>query len=419
MSWSRTERPTEEPRSRWAMFSALRYRNFRLYWIGQLTSVLAQNMQHVALYWLVLVITDSPLMIAMTGLSHAIPTIAFTFIGGVVADRTDRKKLLAVAQLVQAVLFFVIAALAGTGFIEVWHILVFGFLTGIARAFDQPSRQAMLPHLIERKDLAYAVAISGTVWQLSRLTGPAITGVLIATSGAAAAFFVGGCGYLIFLVLLFFIKLDAPLTRPGEKGMLTEIMEGLSFIRHNEIFYSLIALTFFNSVFGSSYTILMPVIARDVLKVGSTGYGFLQSTGGAGALCGTLIVAYFARSKKKGMQAIIGATTFGLLIIAFSTSTLYPVSLAIMLVMGMAGQFYQTSINTTLQMELPDEFRGRVMGIYGLTWSLMPLGGTISGTIAEFMGAQFAIGFGGFLVATMALSVAAFLPRVRNLSVGS
>ena len=278
MSWSRTERPTEEPGSRWAMFSALRYPNFRLYWIGQLTSVLAQNMQHVALYWLVLVLTDSPLMIAMTGLSHAIPTIAFTFIGGVVADRTDRKKLLAVAQLVQAVLFFVIAALAGTGLIEVWHILVFGFLTGIARAFDQPSRQAMLPHLIERKDLAYAVAISGTVWQLSRLTGPAITGVLIATSGAAAAFFVGGCGYLIFLVLLFFIKLDAPLTRPGEKGMLSEIMEGLHFIRHNEIFYSLIALTFFNSVFGSSYTILMPVIARDVLKVGSTGYGFLQST---------------------------------------------------------------------------------------------------------------------------------------------
>ena len=126
----------------------------------------------------------------------------------------------------------------------------------------------------------------------------------------------------------------------------------------------------------------------DVLKVGSTGYGFLQSTGGAGALCGTLIVAYFARSKNKGMQAIIGATTFGLLIIVFSTSTLYPLSLAIMLFMGMAGQFYQTSINTTLQLELPDEYRGRVMGIYGLTWSLMPLGGTISGTIAEFMGAQ-------------------------------
>ena len=119
------------------------------------------------------------------------------------------------------------------------------------------------------------------------------------------------------------------------------------------------------------------------------------------------------------MQAILGATTFGLLIIVFSTSTLYPLSLAIMLFMGMAGQFYQTSINTTLQLELPDEYRGRVMGIYGLTWSLMPLGGTISGTIAEFMGAQFAIGFGGFLVAIMALSVAAFLPRVRNLSVGS
>lgn len=415
MSWNRTTPSTDKPGGRWDMFTALRYPYFRLYWIGQFTSVLGQNMQQVATYWLVLQITNSPLMIALTGLCNAIPTIAFTFVGGALADRTDRKKLLAITQVIQALLYFSIATLAITDLVEVWHILVFAFLSGIARAFDQPTRQAMLPHLIPREDMAYGVALSGTVWQLSRLTGPAITGVIIAATSAATAFCVGGFGFVIFLVLLFFIRLDAPPLAARTKGLLGEVVEGLSFIRRNEIFYTLILMTFFNSVFGSSYTVLMPVIARDILQVGSQGYGFLQSAGGAGALSGTLLVAYLARSRKRGWHAILGATSFGCLLIALASSTWYPLSLVIMVLIGVANQFYQTSINTTLQMQLPDEFRGRVMGIYGLTWSLTPLGGTISGTIAEFAGVPFAIGLGGFLVANMALSVAAFLPRVRNL----
>ncbi len=416
MTWTRTEPRTDAPGGRWAMFTALKYPNFRLYWIGQLTSVLGQNMLQVAMFWLVYQLTNSPLMIALTGVFNSVPTIALTFVGGALADRTDRKKVVAITQAIQAALYFLIATLTITGLVEVWHILTFSFFVGVTRAFDQPSRQAMLPHLIERKDMVYAVALTSTIWQLSRLMGPAVTGVLIAWQGPAVAFYVGGLGFVTFLVLTFFIRLDAPVVRASEKGMGHEILEGLRYIRRNEIVYTLIGMTFFNSVFGTgSYIALMPVVADDILDVGSQGYGFLQSAGGLGALAGTFMVALLATKQRRGMQAIGGALSFGLLIIALSISQWFPATLAIMLLMGLANQFYQTSINTTLQMQLPDEFRGRVMGIYGLTWSLNPLGGTVAGAVAAFAGVPFAIAFGGVMVAGMALAAGLLLPKLRDL----
>ncbi len=164
-----------------------------------------------------------------------------------------------------------------------------------------------------------------------------------------------------------------------------------------------------------SYLILMPVFARDILLVGSQGYGFLQSAGGGGALCGTLMVAYLAQSGKKVWQAILGAIVFGLLLITFSFSPWYYLSLAMAFLMGWASQFYVTTINTLLQLNVPEQLRGRVMGIYGLTWDLMPAGGAILGTIAEFAGAPIAVALGGFLVSGMALSVALYSPRLRQL----
>jgi MFS family permease len=163
-----------------------------------------------------------------------------------------------------------------------------------------------------------------------------------------------------------------------------------------------------------SYSILMPVVARDVLHVGSQGYGFLQTAGGIGGLLGTLAVARLARSGRRGWQIILGATAFGLLIVAFAFSSSYVLSFVLLFGMGATNQMYMTSVNTSLQLHTPDEFRGRVMGLWGLTWSLVPLGGTISGTVAEFAGPQVALAIGGALVTALALGVAASLPRVRK-----
>jgi MFS family permease len=191
--------------------------------------------------------------------------------------------------------------------------------------------------------------------------------------------------------------------------------EGVNFIRTNEIYYTFIGMTFFNSVFGMSYLILMPVFARSVLNVGSQGFGFLQSAGGAGALIGVLAVAWFSHSRGQSRLAIFGAIAFGIFLISFALSNSYQLSLILAVALGVASQFYMTIISAVLQVNLPNELRGRVMGIYGLTWELMPVGGMIAGAIAEFAGAPMAVGFGGFMVAGMAIAVAIFLPSIRRL----
>ncbi|HXK27380.1 MAG TPA: MFS transporter, partial [Candidatus Binatia bacterium] len=217
------------------------------------------------------------------------------------------------------------------------------------------------------------------------------------------------------VVLWLPIRIEHPVSALAAAGLVQHMIDGLRFIRTNEIYFTFIGMTFFNSVFGMSYMILMPVFARTILDVGSQGFGFLQSAGGAGALCGVLAVAYFSHAGGKGRLAIGGAVTFGLFIIVFAFSKSYPLSLALAFFLGLSSQFYMTTINTILQVNLPDQLRGRVMGIFGLTWDLMPVGGMIAGAIAEFAGAPVAVGFGGLMVAAMAAFVAIALPNIRRL----
>ena len=394
--------------------SALRHRNYRLYWFGQLSSVLAQNMEGVAQSWLVLELTDSPLLLGLTGLSFAAPTIALTLLGGVIADRTDRRRIMILSQSISASTFFLLATLIVLEWVALWHVMSLAFLSGCVRAFDRPSRMALLPQMVPKDDIPNAVAVGGTIWQVNRLVGPAVAGLLIYSLGVGATYFFCFCASLSAVCLWLGIRLQPLPHRASTGGVLQHMTEGLNFIRQNQIYYTFIGMIFFNSVFGMSYLVLMPVFARNVLHVGSQGFGFLQSVGGAGALVGVLAVAWFSHSRKKGLLAIFGAAVFGFLLIAFAPSNSYPFSLTLALVLGIAGQFYMTTISTILQVNLPNQLRGRVMSIYGLAWELMPVGGMIAGAIAEFAGAQFAVAFGGAMVAGMALIVALFLPVVRR-----
>jgi MFS family permease len=395
--------------------SALRHRNYRLYWLGQLSSVLAQNMDGVAQSWLVLELTNSPLLLGLTGLSFAIPTIALTLLGGVIADRADRRRIMIFSQLGSAIIFFTLATLVIIRWIALWHVMTLAFLSGCIRAFDRPSRMALLPQMVPKDDIPNAVAVGGTIWQLNRLVGPAVAGLLIYLVGIGPTYYFCCFASLSAIFLWLGIRLKHEPTTVSSGGLLQHIMDGLNFIRKNEIYYTFIGMTFFNSVFGMSYLILMPVFARNVLNVGSQGFGFLQSAGGLGALCGVLAVACFSRSQRKGGQALGGAVIFGILLILFALSQSYPLSLVLACALGVASQFYITMINAILQMDLPDQLRGRVMGIYGLTWELMPVGGLIAGAIAEYAGAPAAVVVGGSFVAFTALAVALFFPNVRRL----
>ena len=395
--------------------SALRHRNYRLYWLGQLSSVLAQNMEGIAQSWLVLELTNSPLLLGLTGLAFAIPTITLTLLGGVVADRADRRRIMIFSQLGSASIFFILATLVVVGRIALWHVMTLAFLSGCIRAFDRPSRMALLPQMVPREDIPNAVAVGGTIWQLNRLVGPAVAGLLIYLIGIGPTYYFCFIASLSAVCLWLGIRFEHQPTAVSSGGLLQHMMDGLNFIRKNEIYYTFISMTFFNSVFGMSYLILMPVFARDVLTVGSQGFGFLQSAGGLGALCGVLAVAYFSHSRGKGRQAIGGAIIFGILLIFFALSKSYPLSLILACALGIASQFYITMINAILQVNLPDQLRGRVMGIYGLTWELMPVGGLIAGAIAEYAGAPAAVVVGGAFVAVMALAIAIFSPNMRRL----
>ena len=298
--------------------SALQHRNYRLYWLGQLSSVLAQNMEGVAQSWLVLELTDSPLLLGLTGLTFAAPTIALTLVGGVIADRADRRRIMILSQSASASMFFLLGTLIVIEQVALWHVMSLAFLSGCVRAFDRPSRMALLPQMVPKEDIPNAVAVGGTIWQFNRLLGPAVAGMLIYLLGIGATYYFCFCASLIAVGLWLGIRLESSLPAPSSAGVVQHMAEGLNFIRKNEVFYTFIGMTFFNSVFGMSYSILMPVFARSVLDVGSKGFGFLQSTGGAGALIGVLLVAWFSHARGKARQAIFGAIAFGLLLIAFA-----------------------------------------------------------------------------------------------------
>jgi MFS family permease len=360
-------------------------------------------MEFVAQSWLVFQLTNSPLLLGVTGLTQAVPSILLTFLGGAIADRSDRKRIMLITQGTSGCLFFVMATLVSTGMVRLWHVLVLAFASGCLKAFDRPSRLAILPQTVPRVDMANAVAWGSSIWQLNRMVGPAVAGMSIYLLGVGPTYYACSAASFAAVSLWSFIRIEQIFLESSRKDILQYMLEGLKFIRRNEVFYTFITMTFFNSVFGMSYIILMPVFARDILLVGSQGYGFLQSATGGGALAGTILVAYMARSRRRGGQA------------GFAFSEWYLLSLAIVFFMGLGSQFYMTTINTILQLKLPEQLRGRVMGIYGLTWDLMPVGGTISGTIAEYAGAPVAVAMGGFLVAGAAFFVALYLPRVRDL----
>jgi MFS family permease len=395
--------------------SALRHRNYRFYWFGQLVSVLAQNIEYVAQSWLVLELTNSPLLLGLTGLSQAIPTITLTLVGGVIADRADRRRIMIAAQSGVALLYFILTMLIFTKQIALWHVMAIAFISGAVRAFDRPSRMALLPHMVPKEDIPNAVAIGGTIWQLCKLAGPALAGVLIYLFGVGVTYSLCFAASFSAVVLWLFIRLQHQPSAVSSGGMLQQMKDGVNFIRHNELYFTFIGLTFFNSVFGMSYVTLMPVFARDILHAGSRGFGFLQSAAGGGALIGTLTAALFSHSGRQVLQTTIGATLFGIFLMLFAISPTYTLSIGLVFALGLTSQFYMTSVNQTLQLHLPEHLRGRVMGISGLAWEVTPIGGTFAGTIAEFAGAPVAVMIGGALVAGTALRIVLSKAKMQRL----
>lgn len=401
--------------NRLPILSSFRYRNFRLYWIGLLVAITGHQVQMFTKLWFVYELTGSPLYLGLVGGTLAISTIFFSMFGGVVADRVDRRKLILFTQSSLGFLIFILATLILLNIVTVWHILVISVFNGMVQAFDRPARDALLPHLIEdRKDLMSAISLTSAVWQMARIVGPSIGGILIATVGAAFSFYLSSFLYFAMIVTIFLIRVPGQIRPDGDMKMWKSFREGLAHIYHSPIFSAIIGMTFVNSIFGLSYTFLMPMFTKDILKVGPQGYGFMVTAMGIGGLTGILIAAFLGHIRQKYILFIGGSLAFGLLLIIFANSKLYLLSLIIVPMAAMFSNLYMVVSQTLLQSLVPDHLRGRIMSTYGLVWSLIPLGSLQSGIVATYLGAPMAVTLGAFVLMGFSLFILISVPSLRR-----
>lgn len=401
-----------EPVTRWG---ALSYPNFRRFWLSALVRVFGIQFRFIGSGWLVQVELDrSPLWLGFVGLANAVPTIILSMPAGVLADRMDHRKLLIVSQTLITVITFFMATVVVLGWIELWMVIAWSIVNGSLMALGTPAQSAILPRLIDMRAIASAVAANSAIWNTMRIVGPAAAGVLIAVLGTGQAFFVTAIGYALSTALLFSLKL-APLTRAanaGDGGM----MEGLRYIFKRQLFLTVIGLSFFTSIFGMSYQILLPIFADEILAVGPEGFGFMEAAAGVGALLGTIAIVKIGVGGKAGPAMIIGASLYGLLLAGFAASRLLPVSMVLLFGAGFASSVYLNLGMTTLQMLVPDELRGRVMGIWSMTWFLAAAGGFVAGVGAELLGTPWAVALGGLSVSGFAVVVYLLSADLRRVS---
>jgi len=385
-------------------------------------------------FWIIHRLTHDPIYLGYVGLASAIPSIVLNIFGGVLADRLERRRLIAITQTVNGLLIIVLTLLTFTGIVQPIHVIILAFLAGAVNAFDQPARQALYPALIDHKVMMNAVALNSAIWTGTRIVAPAFAGLIISFAGEGVSFLLSSLGFFAMAVIVMSIEIPAVHTPTGSSDESRKqsgshgggLLEGVKFIAGNNIFLFLISMTFFNSFFGMSYIPMMPVFAVEILKVGADGQGILMGLGGVGALGMTIVIGRIGNFRQRGWLIIVGSLLFGLLLAAFAYSSQllgnYILAMSLMFLMGASSSIYMISIMSSLQLMVPDNMRGRVMGFYGMTWSIMPLGGIFAGGLASLFangsdGVPIAVALGGLLVALFAIGPALLNSNVRSVGI--
>ncbi len=407
-------------------FAALRGPRFRRYWFGSAASVGAFQLLIMGQGWLVYELSGSPLQLGFLGAASSIPTIVASLAGGVVADRVDRRRMLTATSLVIAFLLALLAALDGSGAVAVWHVLVIAGAIAFIVGFDFPARMAFFPSLIGRDHMMSAVALNAMLWQGTRMFLPGLGGIIIALSDTWVVFAIGAAGFAAMSAVM---ASFAPAMEPGREEAQApaapsgrEFLDGLRFIAAERLFLTLILLTYATTFFGISYVQLMPAFAR-MLGVDETGFGFILSATGVGSVTGTLIVASLQRSPRLGglMLASLGGAALAFLAfnacVAFLSAhpSGYALALVCSVLAGMCTSMFLVSSMTVMQLAVPDRLRGRVMGIHGICFSLIPLGGLLGGAVAAATSPPVAAALNAALLGVVVVLVAATQPSVRRL----
>jgi MFS family permease len=409
------EGPAARPTLRQA-FASFKYRNYRLWFVGQLASLVGTWMQMTAEGFLVFELTRSPAYLGYVGFASGIPAWLFTLYGGVVSDRMPRRKLLIITQASMMILAFILAALTLVGWIQPWHIVLLAFLLGIANAFDAPARQSFVLEMVEREDLTNAIALNSTMFNSATVVGPAIAGVTYALVGPAWCFTINGVSFIAVIAALLAMRIRPQPPRAHATTAVEDLKEGLRYVVAHPTIRLLIGVAAVVSVFGMGYTTLLPAWAVSILGGDSMTNGFLQSARGVGSLLGALMIASLGRFRFKGRLLTLGSLVFPVLLAIFAVVRWLPLALLVLVGVGWGFMILFNMANALVQTHVSDELRGRVMSIYTLGFfGMMPVGALLAGAMAEITSEPITVVLGALVTLGFAVWLWVRVPQLRAL----
>jgi len=400
---------------------AFTYRDFRVQWIGACTSSIGTWMQIAAQNWLIVSLTHSPFYLGLDAFLQQLPIILFSLIGGVFADRYDRRRTLIVSQLIQMATSGTLAVLMYLQVVEIWHVLALSFITGCAQSFGGPAYQSLIPSLVDKKDLPNAVALNSIQFNVARVLGPLAFALTLSAfrrwgydepQAMNACFLLNSLSFLVVITTLMMLRVKhIPPANPGK--MAEELRSGLSYVKHHGSLAALVVLAAATTFLGFAVLTFLPIFADKIFHEGAATYSHLLAFSGAGSIVGALIVAWLGKFQKMGLTALLVQAVYGMLIIAFAVSRMLWLSDVLLFLTGAALMVVFSTVTSLVQLIAPNEMRGRVMSIYMLAFrGGMPLGSLISGWLARFWGAPLVIAVNGALLIVVA---AYFLARSHGI----
>ena len=417
---SETEQaPVNEPRPRRRLgpLRAFAYPQFRIFWAASLISITSFFMTMIARGWLALDLTDSPFMVTAVNAVGMLPMLVFSAFGGVIADRVNRRLVLIASEAFNLVVVLALAVLIVAGVVNIHHVFALTLLHGVGFSLGMPARAATVSNLVDQKDLASGVALFTTIFSAGQLVGPAMAGYLINSYGMGFCFVVA-CVFLV-PALLILLPLKIPSVAPGfgasaQTSVLGSIAQGINYVRRNNVLMGLLLMGAALTIFAMPYMTLLPVFARDILNAGPSGLGWLGAMGGAGAIAGSITVAAFSNPRQVKALMITGGLGLGLFIAFFAFSTVYLLSLVLVLLVGYLFQIFMTSNFTLVQIISPDYIRGRVLSIRMIAAGLGPVGMVMLGVGAEAWGAPVATASMGLVSLALVCAILVGIPAVRR-----
>lgn len=385
-------------------FSALRYRDFRLLWIGAFLSTTGTWMQTIAQGWLVLDMTNSPFLLGVDGFLATGPMIIFSLFGGVIADRVERRKIMLYSQYLQMSFAFILAALIWSGNVQVWHIFVLSFLTGSAQSFSGPAYISLLPLLVKRDDVPNAIAMNSMQFNLARVIGPIFAGAALIAWGPAICFTANGLSFFAVIVALLLIRSPGPKEHDATRGVFDDMKEGFRFVTSRPKLLTLTFLAFAGTFLGMPIITFLPVVAKSIFGLKANGYAWMMTTYGLGSVTGALFVAATVHAATKGKMALTLQLAFACLLTGFAFSRSLPLSLVIAFFAGVCIVGVISLYSSLVQLTASDAMRGRVMSIFMLAFrGGMPLGNLLAGYVAQRWSITVALAINGVVLASVAM----------------